>query len=625
MPALMMPCRNLSTANSPTHAHARARRNAYGDTGQGSPHRLHAARWVTGMLLAVLWSACLTGWTAVHAADRSVVGSLPAVTAAAMPQANEADAVWLSAIGNTARRTTGAPAGQQLVPWDVPGWQGYLDAFKELQRDPQNRALRMYFGLPLSGRDNVIVKFSGGRSAPRWLGWRNGSYTQAETAHFKIYSHADAATTRKVAADLERTYWIWTQVFFPLWEGRQQVSVHFKNVNPADFASGDGMKVSEHLAARRARVSSRTKLRVVLLQDAADYVKTLGDSIPGIERSTGFYSDQNRTSFFYPTETIDGQATRRHELVHQLFREATRSELTIDSPGQSSDFWIIEGIAGWFESLHIDSGVATIGGWDSPRLQFARHRIFGRQQIVPLSELRPDNMQRAQQRGDLAAFYAYAIAYTHLMMDGHSVTDRRWIYQLLTKQYKIQTDLPATPEPTMVEQRLVQFLRIDDQRVTANPITRPWVNLCFNGTQVTSTGLATIDPSNQARWLDLTGTGASNADLFRLAPQPTSVGQLSLERTTVDDQAAPWFAKAKNLTELDISNTRCGDKTVSTLAGMQALRTLWLTGSAITDRSLSVINRLPAIESIDLQRTEVSPRGLQSLKAAHPNWKINPL
>lgn len=579
--------------------------------------------WTRAVVFGLVTGLCIASapWASpVEAADRSVVGSIPAVSATAQPIANASASAWLGRIGNPAQRTAAASASEQLKAWEVPGWQGYLDAFKELQQDPQNRALRMYLGLPLTGRDNVIVKFSGGRSAPRWLGWRNGSYTQAETAHFKIYSHADAASTRQVAADLERTYWIWTQVFFPLWEGRQQVSVHFE-----DYDSAAAGKVSEHLAARRARVSSRTKLRVVLLKDAEDYVKTLGESIPGIERSTGFYSDQNRTSFFYPTETIDGQATRRHELVHQLFREATRSGLTIDSPGQRNDFWIIEGIAGWFESLHIGSGIATIGGWDSPRLQFARHRIFGRQQIVPLSELRPDNMQLAQERGDLAAFYAYAISYTHLMMDGPSVKDRRWIYQLLAKQYKINADVPVTAEPANVEQRLVQFLRVDDQQVTDNPIARPWVNLCFNGTQVTPTGLATVGPSDQAQWLDLTGTGASNADLFRLAPQPPSVGQLSLERTAIDNQAATWFAKAKNLTELDISNTRCGDEIVSKLGGMQSLRTLWLTGSAITDQSLPIINRLPAIESIDLQRTQVTPRGLQTLKAAHPNWNINPL
>jgi hypothetical protein len=522
--------------------------------------------------------------------------------------------------GNMPERVCRAERSGSIPAWSVEGWQSYQRLWNELAANPDDPVLRRYLGLPVgsAAADGVVIKSNRGRSAPQWLGWKSGSYRQVETPHFQIFSHADNDATREVAADLERVFWVWTQLFFPLWESKPQVAFHLSG------ATAD-RTIASTLTRSRQRLTTRRKLRVVLLKNESDYARTLGQSMPGIDQSTGFYSDERQTSFFYPSDSTDAVATRRHELVHQLFREATRSGLAGDSPGRQSDFWLVEGIAGYFESLRFDQRHATVGGWDSPRLQYTRYRVFGRREIMPLDELRPEGQLKVQRRADLAKWYAFSIAYTHQLLDGKNLSGRRWVYDRLAKLYQVNLDVPAAQLPPESELSLVDFLRVSDGALKTNPASGVLTELCLSGSQVTGRGLATIPASDSFRWIDLTNLSISSDDLKRMVPVPSSLEQLSLESTGVDDSITDWIAKAKQISELDLSQTRCGDATISALADHSRLRTLWLTHSAITDASIPVLSRLQSIESIDLQRTAVTNDGLAKLRTAHPDWKINPL
>ncbi|MEM0926672.1 MAG: hypothetical protein AAGJ83_11585, partial [Planctomycetota bacterium] len=316
--------------------------------------------------------------------------------------------------------------------WSVPGWTAYAQLWSEFHDDPSNPTLRQYLGLPIGrGSDaSLITKLSRGRSAPRWLGWPVGTYAHVETPHLQIFSHANREQTIKVAEDLERVFWVWSQIFFPLWDRRNQVSLHLN-----DFK--DGSSITQLLNDRPARLRPRKKLRIVLFRDSDEYIETLRKDVPGIEASTGFYADERRTSFFFPSDDVDAEASQRHELIHQLFRESTLSGLDDRFPGETDRFWLVEGIAGYFESLVLAEGIATVGGWDSPRLQFARHRVFRRRQVVAFDSLANDGRRAVQTGGDLGTFYAFAIAYTHAVMDGPSSEARRWLMQTLAELYEV--------------------------------------------------------------------------------------------------------------------------------------------------------------------------------------------
>ena len=497
------------------------------------------------------------------------------------------------------------------------GWKAYIRLWKAHHNEPSNPKIRRFLGLPLEKSFHVTAKK--GRGAPKLLRWTANSYAQVDTPHFVIYSKASEQSSLLVAEDLERSYWAWTQMFFPLWEAAAQVSAAISEM-PED------MSVSEFLEENSSRITIRRKMRVVLLKDAADYQNTLAREVPGIERSTGYYDNFNQTIYLYASGS-DDSATRRHELVHQMFREATRAGLRNKMPAENDGFWLIEGIAGYFESLWFGKHYATVGGWDSSRLQFARYRILVNRDQMPMSELRADGFTSAQKRSDLSRWYSHAIAQTHQLMESGNPASRLAIYRELARLYKIRSKLPSVDQNELLgaaDQGIRKFLAIDDEHILSNPIVSPPHQLVLADCQVTAQGLEVIPPSSELDWLDLAGAPITNGDVSRLVPNPSSLGQLRLERTRIDTAIAPWLSQATNLRELDLSSTRVGDKPIESLAAPN-LEVLWLTGSTVSDASIDAISKMNSLQSVDLQKTKVTPEGINRLRTARPQLEINPL
>ncbi len=495
------------------------------------------------------------------------------------------------------------------------GWKAYMRLWKAHHANPGDPTIRRFLGLPLAG--TVEAKSKRGRSAPGWLGWKPGSYQQIDTPHFTIYSRAPADASRNVAHDLENCYWVWTQMFFPFWEAAPQLTTVF-----ADLSADQN--VADFLGKTSSRITAGRKLRVVMFRDAAEYVRTLGPENPGIERSTGFYHDSLQTTFLYAAENDDA-ATRRHEMVHQLFRQATRSALGKKMPAEDSGFWLVEGIAGYFESLQLHGGVATIGGWDSSRLQFARYRMLVMRDTMPMSELTADGRVAAQQRPDLARWYAHAIAQTHHLLDSQRESDRRYIYDQLAQCYQIRVNIPGAKLSGDPERLITRFLSIDDNHLKRNPIQRPLQRLCLAGCEVSEDGLTLIPASPQIQWLDLSRLPITNDGVKRLAPNPQSIQQLTLEATKVDAGLKDWLSKATNLQELDLSWTPMDDEIIEAISAAQQINTLWLTGATVSDQSIGQIAKMAELQAVDLQRTEVTAAGLERLRKVSPDLSINPL
>ena len=516
-------------------------------------------------------------------------------------------------------------------PGDSTAWQNYLRLWNFFQNDTANEPLRRYLGFAtnksrlrgsIRRSNNQDLKFLRGRSAPQWLAWKPGSYQQVESSHFTIYSRSNRQLSTEVARSLEECYWVWTQMFFPLWEAAPQVSGHLASL-PED------QSVSDVLERSSKRITIRRRLNVVLFPDKQQYVATLGKDNPGIAQSTGFYSDDRRTTFLIG-QPLD-LPTLRHELVHQLFSEATRSGLqsaTGDEsmPGSQRDFWLVEGIAGYFESMSVQAnGTATLGGWDSPRLQFARYRVLASGDEMPIDELRRDGRLSAQSRTDLPRWYAHAIARTHQLMDGGSTDSRKWIYQKLAELYKIDAglELPAGTIPN--SQSLQKFLKVDDAVLQSNPPTRPLTQLCLARCNVSAAGIKSLPVSSQLQWLDLSGLPIQSSDVTRLLPRPESLQQLNLEATKVEDQLYEWLSRAKMLREVDLSWTQTGDKVIESLTNARQLSTLWVTGSRVSDASVDTITKMRSLSNVDVQRTRVSESGLSRLQAARPKLIVNPI
>ena len=506
---------------------------------------------------------------------------------------------------------------------DDRAWSEYLAAWRDHADDPAEHTARKRLGLPTEAAvtatvsDGVAVATALSRSLR--VSWNQPR--RVDTDHFMILADTSVDDAIEVAADLERFHAVWTQLFFPLWKDRQR----WDRTRPRG-AGGRG--------------SEQPRFRVVVFRDRQQYTAALAAEGAAIGSSTGYYSPSMRITFLYQPggqlgqdpdgdqRQVGGDAaaaaelrgTRYHELTHQLLAEATETRLRA-MPGERSGFWLAEGIACYMESTAIRDGYATVGGWESSRLQFARHRVLAGGDSMPLRELESWGRLRVQRSSDPARFYAFAAAECHRIIDAG---DGDGLPELLGKLARLYQIRLASRAAATEEITLRDYLAIDNARLTA--VTRDdLVNLCLSRCAVDAAGLRRIEPQLSLRWLDLTALPVTTDDLLRLVPDPATIRQLSLEATRIDDSIAGWIARATILDELDLSWTATGDRVIGELSAAGSLETLWLTGTAVSDASLDPIASIKTLRRVDLQRTNVSDEGRQRFRARRPDVTLDPL
>ena len=120
--------------------------------------------------------------------------------------------------------------------------------------------------------------------------------------------------------------------------------------------------------------------------------------------------------------------------------------------------------------------------------------------------------------------------------------------------------------------------------------------------------------------------GLTIADVERLCADPKSLNSLSLEATPIEPEAATDFlVRATEIEELDLSSTPVDGALARSIQSMNNLETLWLTGSRVGDEIIDVLISRPKLQTIDVQRTQVSEAGIERLRNARPQLRLNPL
>jgi hypothetical protein len=501
---------------------------------------------------------------------------------------------------------------------DGSPWGEYLRTWQSHFQDPADPAPRQRLGiaeaLSTEVSDNLgegVVKSFAPTLRVIWK-----SPVRIETEHFVILADVDSGVAEEIAIDLERFHAVWTQIFFPLWKDRERWD-------------------QNGLPQRRdsSRDLTSAKMRVVIFRDQDQYASALASEGPAIGRSTGYYSGTARITFLrhqpikqLPTaEAEESRATLYHELTHQLLAEATDSKLKT-MPGERSEFWLAEGIACYMESTVLRDGFATVGGWESSRLQFARHRVLATGDTMPLSAIKNWGRRQFQQQSDLARNYALAAAHSHRLIDHQNGDGLNEVLIELARLYQIRQTAKRInrPKADPAPIDLSDYLRIDDERLS--PITRnDLTNLCLARCELSTDAISRIAPQHSLAWLDLTGLPLTSADVTRLCPSASTLKQLSLEATAIDDTIAPWIGGATDLRELDLSWTRTSDTILVALPDDTAIHTLWLTGSRVSDAGIAKLAAIKSLRQIDLQRTLVTDAGRQRFRSLRPDVSLDPL
>ena len=241
---------------------------------------------------------------------------------------------------------------------------------------------RFYKGQWLSPEREAELRGALGR------GW------QVESEHFTVTSYAGLEAGVVLSLKLERLHRVWQQLFI-----RYLLS-------EADLAKWlDG----------RAAPPAAKRHDVVFFRDRPQYVDALRAKQPRIDGTLGIYFDHDRRSYFYAGREVDEAAVVFHEAAHQLFQESRR---TPDNVGRLGNFWIVEGIACYLESLHFHDDFADLGSPGAGRLPAARQRLLADGFYEPLATVVRWNTEAIQQRPDIGRLYSQFAGQATFLMQG---------------------------------------------------------------------------------------------------------------------------------------------------------------------------------------------------------------
>ncbi len=483
------------------------------------------------------------------------------------------------------------------------GAEAYQLLHEVLREDPDHAETRRVLGYiaTSSGWRNPQqrIRRRPGTSIHPTFGWQRKRYWKIDSGHFQVTTNANPKIGIEVVKFLERVHAVWRQLFFDYWSTSKQLTAR--------------------LEGGRTTLGPEPKFQVVVFRDRDEYVQQLGRFESQIGISVGYYSQTAKTAYFF----ADEKKTHRswvHEATHQFFQE-TRP--TTKQVGEQGNFWVIEAVALYMESLVCHDHYCTTGGVDAERLQYARYRGLCERNLRPLAKLVALGRTEFQKDQDVRRLYSQSAGLAHFFMHADSRRLARPLVQYLLAVYQ-RRDGPQTLQQlagcddTEIDRDYIQFLNVTDQQLQfVDPMCR---KLCLCHTDVTDQGLLKLPELPQLRWLDLSFTKASCRGLARFA-DCRQLDQLSLEKTSIDDQAIATIGRFVKLEELDLSRTRVGDEGLRMLPRLSRLKILWLTGTQVTDHGIEGLARFRNLEQLELENTRVTAVAIQRLKRQLPGLK----
>ena len=214
-----------------------------------------------------------------------------------------------------------------------------------------------------------------------------------ETEHYSIRTNHSIEAGVRLGAKLEQLYRVWEQLFVRFYMTDAQLLAAFE---------GHG----------RAQSSEHRRHQVAYYRDQEEYNRALRAIVPNIGISIGLYYNPTHRVYCFAGKEQDDR-TLFHEGTHQLFSE---SRATSPNAGRTNNFWMIEGVALFMESLHQENGGWALGGVDDVRFHAAQYRLLQDHFYVPLGEFVGYGMDRLQNDKRIATLYSQAAGLTHFLM-----------------------------------------------------------------------------------------------------------------------------------------------------------------------------------------------------------------
>jgi hypothetical protein len=286
-------------------------------------------------------------------------------------------------------------------------------------------ASRYEAGERLAGKRWVTTEEDAARHRDIKSGW------QVRTDHFLVTTNHSLEAAAELAARLERLHQVWRQLFAGFYLTENEVRRLF--------------------AGERQPRKQVRPFRVYYHRDRGEYTAALRKKQPRVGETLGIYFDDMREAHFFAGDvatagsavagTTGGPpvatATLYHEAVHQLFQETKPAANRV---GLLANFWIVEGVATYFETLseHSDPVAGlyfTIGESQAGRLPAARERLI-EGFYVPLAELTRMGQRDVQRHAEIGKVYTESTGLAAFLMDAEAGRYREPLVQYLDAIYE---------------------------------------------------------------------------------------------------------------------------------------------------------------------------------------------
>lgn len=218
------------------------------------------------------------------------------------------------------------------------------------------------------------------------------------TPHYRIHSYPSLEEGVELGRKLETLAIVWNQVFLRFYATDSQLKSFFRGESP------DFMQYNH---------------KVVYFRDRDQYSKALAPELGSLAYDTeGIY---NGVAYFYAGEDSDPR-TIIHEATHQLFAENRASSLVPtemkNAPDQGLDcnYWVVEGIAMFMESLDESPGRHELGDFRDNNLYTARYCLLRKKYYVPFEQFTAMGYTLFQKSQDKYELYQQAAGVTWFLL-----------------------------------------------------------------------------------------------------------------------------------------------------------------------------------------------------------------
>lgn len=258
----------------------------------------------------------------------------------------------------------------------------------------------------------------------------SGSGWLVETEHFSILSRVSLERGVEVGRFLERHYQTLIRLFYRLVATDAQIVARL-------YSDMTGIQTK--------------RLRVMLFRNRQEYLRETKD-----DQTVGVYVPSLKCLLTYePNESARDSlfSTLAHEATHQFFGELSIAALlnkSRDSIGESANFWVVEGVAVFFETFRIndEQTYATIGGYrDVGRIQRALDSVLVEKTYVPLEKYVRMTRDEFQKSPDVHLLYNQAAGLAFFFLQYQNGKYRNAFLAYLHRVYS-GTDAPNTLEET---------------------------------------------------------------------------------------------------------------------------------------------------------------------------------